>query len=89
METNVSEANSTQGKAESNFPVEQVTFTLNPQNAMGLLILLENVLTLVILYRSEKLVYQVRTLTMALTTSDCLFGIGVAVPKKAVGAIMR
>ena len=89
METNVSITNNTLDGLKSNFPVEQLTFTLNPQNAMGLVILLENVLTLVILYRSEKLVYQVRTLTMALTKSDCLFGVGVAVPKKAVGAIMR
>ena len=89
METNVSVTNSTLDRAESNFPLEEVPFSLNPQNAMGLVISLENVVTLVILYRSEKLVYQVRTLTMALTTSDCLFGIAVTVPKKAVGAIIR
>ena len=67
----------------------QPTFSLNFQNVLGLVILLENVLTLVILYRSEKLAFQVRTLAIALTASDCLFGLGVAVPKKALGSLMR
>ena len=87
--TNFSIFNNTRGLVEPDSSYGQMTFTLNIQNALGLVILLENVLTLVILYRSEKLVFQVRTLAMALTTSDCLFGLGVAVPKKAFGALMR
>ena len=58
-------------------------------NIIGIVILIENVLTLVILYRSEKLPFQIRTLAISLTTSDCLLGLGVSLPKRAVEVALR
>ena len=62
---------------------------LSAINIIGLAILAENVLTLVILYRSQKLPFQIRTLAMSLTTSDCILGLGVSLPKRAVEVALR
>ena len=51
---------------------------------IGLVILVENVLTLVILYRSDKLPFQVRTLAMSLSISEFLFGLGASLPARAI-----
>ena len=60
-----------------------------PVRGTRIAILAENVLTLVILYRSQKLPFQIRTLAMSLTTSDCILGLGVSLPKRAVEVALR
>ena len=68
---------------------ERADISLSVINIIGLVILTENVLTLIILYRSEKLPFQVRILAMSLSISDCLFGLGASLPARVVEGVYR
>ena len=67
----------------------QAPISMSFTNSIGLIILAENVLTLIILYRSEKLPFQVRTLASSLTISDCMFGLGVTFPARLIQGAYR
>ena len=60
---------------------EKTSVVFGAMNILGLMLLLENMTALVVLFRSERLLFRIRILSTYLTISDCLLGACIAIPQ--------